>query len=166
MGAACARSSALPCGMPSTTSTSTTSPSSFSTAYCATEAPTLPAPTMVIFGRAAIRDVLSWLAARGESVPTVENCSQQADFSMVEFAVHDLHHGLLGLGGVERHGTSSPAALAAASHREKLATSVETPHHALSYMGGARPTMGWRRAGRGHRNASRDREALAMPARL
>src|SRR5215813_5439722 len=132
MGPACARSSALPCGMPSTTSTSTTSPSSFSTAYCATEAPTLPAPTMVIFGRAAIRDVLSWL----------------------------------GLGGVERHGTSSPAALAAASHREKLATSVETPHHALSYMGGARPTMGWRRAGRGHRNASRDREALAMPARL
>src|SRR5215470_8593723 len=34
------------------TSTSTTSPSSFSTAYCATEAPTLPAPTTVIFGRA------------------------------------------------------------------------------------------------------------------
>src|SRR5262245_33890376 len=41
--------------MPSMTSTSTTSPSSFSTAYCATEAPTLPAPTTVIFGRAAIR---------------------------------------------------------------------------------------------------------------
>src|SRR2546427_9159871 len=37
--------------MPSTTSTSTTSPSSRSTAYWATEAPTLPAPTTVIFGR-------------------------------------------------------------------------------------------------------------------
>src|ERR1700693_2543788 len=38
--------------MPSITSTSTTSPSSFSTAYWAIEAPTLPAPTTVIFGRA------------------------------------------------------------------------------------------------------------------
>src|SRR5713101_2088445 len=38
--------------MPSITSTSTTSPSSFSTAYWATVAPTLPAPTTVIFGRA------------------------------------------------------------------------------------------------------------------
>src|SRR5262245_46882737 len=37
--------------MPSMTSTSTTSPSSFSTAYCATLAPTLPAPTTVILGR-------------------------------------------------------------------------------------------------------------------
>src|SRR3989475_8880856 len=37
--------------MPSTTSTSTTSPSSLSTVYWATEAPTLPAPTTVIFGR-------------------------------------------------------------------------------------------------------------------
>src|SRR5215468_9226971 len=38
--------------MPSMTSTSTTSPSSRSTEYWATEAPTLPAPTTVIFGRA------------------------------------------------------------------------------------------------------------------
>src|SRR5512134_3424840 len=37
--------------MPSITSTSTTSPSSFSTTYCATVAPTLPAPTTVILGR-------------------------------------------------------------------------------------------------------------------
>src|SRR5262244_1407591 len=37
------------------TSTSTTSPSSFSTAYWATLAPTLPAPTTVIFARAVIR---------------------------------------------------------------------------------------------------------------
>ena len=36
------------------TSTNTTSPSSFSTAYCATLAPTLPAPTTVIFGRACV----------------------------------------------------------------------------------------------------------------
>src|SRR2546426_4686976 len=35
------------------TSTRTTSPSSFSTAYWATEAPTLPAPTTVILGRPA-----------------------------------------------------------------------------------------------------------------
>src|SRR4029450_2722061 len=40
--------------MPSTTSTSTTSPSSFSTTYCATLAPTLPAPTTVIFGRGCV----------------------------------------------------------------------------------------------------------------
>src|SRR5262245_61339126 len=38
--------------MPSITSTRTTSPSSRSTAYWATLAPTLPAPTTVIFGRA------------------------------------------------------------------------------------------------------------------
>src|SRR6266436_706097 len=53
-GPAWARSSALPCGMPSITSTSTTSPSSRSTVYWATEAPTWPAPTTVIFGRAMI----------------------------------------------------------------------------------------------------------------
>src|SRR5688572_1630705 len=41
--------------MPSMTSTSTTSPSSFSTMYWAAVAPTLPAPTTVILGRAAIR---------------------------------------------------------------------------------------------------------------
>src|SRR5215470_12531546 len=51
MGPAWARSRALPWGMPSTTSTSTTSPSSRSTVYWATLAPTLPAPTTVIFGR-------------------------------------------------------------------------------------------------------------------
>src|SRR5881296_1558392 len=51
MGPACARSRALPCGTPSMTSMRTTSPSSRSTAYWATEAPTLPAPTTVIFGR-------------------------------------------------------------------------------------------------------------------
>src|SRR5436189_5055105 len=55
MGPASSRSSALPWGMPSTTSTSTTSPSSFSTTYWATLAPTLPAPTTVIFARAVIR---------------------------------------------------------------------------------------------------------------
>src|SRR5436189_146938 len=52
---ASSKSSALPWGMPSTTSTSTTSPSSFSTTYWATLAPTLPAPTTVIFARAVIR---------------------------------------------------------------------------------------------------------------
>src|SRR5437867_12888040 len=51
MGPACARSSALPWGRPSITSTSTTSPNSFSTTYWATEAPTLPAPTTLILGR-------------------------------------------------------------------------------------------------------------------
>src|SRR5919106_6956625 len=40
--------------MPSMTSTSTTSPSSFSTMYWAAVAPTLPAPTTVIFGRRVI----------------------------------------------------------------------------------------------------------------
>src|SRR5712691_1889482 len=49
--------------MPSTTSTSTTSPSSRSTAYWATEAPTLPAPTTVILGR--------WLTTlSGSALPT------------------------------------------------------------------------------------------------
>src|SRR6266568_4259777 len=51
MGPACARSSALPWGRPSITSTSTTSPNSFSTTYWATEAPTLPAP-MTLSGSA------------------------------------------------------------------------------------------------------------------
>src|SRR5256712_159025 len=51
MGPARARSSALPWGRPSITSTSTTSPNSFSTTYWATEAPTLPAPTTLILGR-------------------------------------------------------------------------------------------------------------------
>src|SRR5712691_4005478 len=51
MGPAWARSSALPWGRPSITSTSTTSPNSFSTTYWATEAPTLPAPTTLILGR-------------------------------------------------------------------------------------------------------------------
>ena len=55
MGPAWARSSALPCGIPSTTSTRTTSPSSFSTVYWATEAPTLPAPMTEILGRAIYR---------------------------------------------------------------------------------------------------------------
>src|SRR5213592_3469417 len=59
MGPACARSRALPCGTPSMTSMRTTSPSSRSTAYLATEAPTLPAPTTVIFGRRACTCVLS-----------------------------------------------------------------------------------------------------------
>src|SRR4030095_5006239 len=71
IGPACARSSALPCGMPSTTSTSTTSPSSFSTAYCATEAPTLPAPTTVIFGRAAITRPFVASAARPEATTSL-----------------------------------------------------------------------------------------------
>src|SRR5712692_4264011 len=49
--------------MPSMTSTSTTSPSSRSTAYWATEAPTLPAPTTVILGR--------WLTTlSGSALPT------------------------------------------------------------------------------------------------
>src|SRR3972149_7879341 len=51
MGPAWRRSSPFPCGTPSTISTRTTSASSFSTVYWATEAPTLPAPTTVTFGR-------------------------------------------------------------------------------------------------------------------
>ena len=54
MGAASARSNPLPCGTPSTISTSTTSPSSFDASQCAAVAPTLPAPTTVIFFRAPI----------------------------------------------------------------------------------------------------------------
>src|SRR5207247_5423012 len=54
MGPAWARSSALPCGTTANTCTSTTSSSSFSTAYWATVAPTFPAPTTVILGRAPI----------------------------------------------------------------------------------------------------------------
>ena len=50
-GVASSRSRALPWGMPSTTSTSTTSPSSRTTAQWAAVAPTLPAPTMVILWR-------------------------------------------------------------------------------------------------------------------
>src|SRR5205085_10978076 len=53
-GAACARSSALPCGTPSITSTSTTSPNSLLASQCAAVAPTLPAPTTVILFRLPI----------------------------------------------------------------------------------------------------------------
>ena len=48
-GAACARSSALPCGTPSTTSINTTSASSFSAMRSAQFAPTFPAPITVTF---------------------------------------------------------------------------------------------------------------------
>src|SRR5579862_6807140 len=51
MGMASSRSSALPCGMPSTTSTRTTSASSLDAIQWAAVAPTLPAPTMLTFLR-------------------------------------------------------------------------------------------------------------------
>src|SRR5438128_9998056 len=54
MGPAWARSSDVPSVTAARTSTSTTSPSSLSTAYWATVAPTFPAPTTVILGRAPI----------------------------------------------------------------------------------------------------------------
>ena len=47
-----ARSSALPCGTPSTMSNRTTSPSSFSAARCASVPPICPAPMRAIFLRA------------------------------------------------------------------------------------------------------------------
>ncbi len=46
------RSSALPCGTPSTMSNRTTSPSSFIAARCASVPPICPAPTRAIFLRA------------------------------------------------------------------------------------------------------------------
>src|SRR6266404_2046110 len=58
MGAASARSRAFPCGTPSTISTRTTSPSSFAASQCAAVAPTLPAPTTVIFFRAPMSSIL------------------------------------------------------------------------------------------------------------
>src|SRR5580698_7579850 len=51
IGMASSRSSALPCGTPSTTSISTTSASSYAAIQCAAVAPTLPAPTIVTFFR-------------------------------------------------------------------------------------------------------------------
>ena len=57
------------------TSTSTTSPSSFSTAYWATVAPTLPAPTTVILGRAPIYSfAMFWMMA----VPNSEHFTSLA----------------------------------------------------------------------------------------
>src|SRR3990170_16911 len=50
-GPDCMRSSAFPCGIPSTMSTSTTSQKSFSASRCAVLAPTFPAPITVIFFR-------------------------------------------------------------------------------------------------------------------
>src|SRR3990170_3430657 len=50
-GPDCIRSSAFPCGIPSTMSTSTTSQKSFSASRCAVLAPTFPAPITVIFFR-------------------------------------------------------------------------------------------------------------------
>src|SRR5580698_10185255 len=48
---ASSRSSALPCGIPSTTSISATSASSLAAIQCAAVAPTLPAPTMLTLFR-------------------------------------------------------------------------------------------------------------------
>src|SRR3972149_853825 len=58
-GPDCMRSSAFPCGIPSTMSTSTTSQKSFSASRCAVVAPTFPAPITVIFFR------LIWVLLRG-----------------------------------------------------------------------------------------------------
>src|SRR5947209_20172103 len=52
----------LPCGTPSTTSTRTTSPSSFSARFIAQLAPTLPPPTTVIFLRISCHcNPLRWI---------------------------------------------------------------------------------------------------------
>src|SRR5205807_6179547 len=51
MGSASSRSSALPCGMPSMTWTSTTSASRCESIHWAAEWPTFPAPTIVTFAR-------------------------------------------------------------------------------------------------------------------
>ena len=62
-GAASARSSALPCGRPSTMSTSTTSARPASAMRCAVVAPTLPAPMTVTSGW----DMKGWAPAPGRS---------------------------------------------------------------------------------------------------
>jgi len=55
IGAACAKSKDLPCGVPSTISTKTTSANSFAAIQCAAVAPTFPAPTTVILYLPAIK---------------------------------------------------------------------------------------------------------------
>src|SRR5262245_39392751 len=52
MGPPSTRSSAFPCGMPSMTSKSATSPSPFSAQRCASVPPIIPAPMSAIFFRA------------------------------------------------------------------------------------------------------------------
>src|SRR5882757_6298339 len=54
IGKASNKSRPLPCGTPSTTSTSTMSASSLAAIQCAAVAPTLPAPTMVTFFRISL----------------------------------------------------------------------------------------------------------------
>src|SRR4051794_4785539 len=58
IGMASSRSSALPWGMPSAASISTTSASSLAAVQCAAVAPTLPAPTMVTFLRMSLLSFL------------------------------------------------------------------------------------------------------------
>src|SRR5882757_2991047 len=53
IGIACSRSSAFPCGTPSTTSSNTTSASSLAAIQCPAVAPTFPEPTTVTFFRLA-----------------------------------------------------------------------------------------------------------------
>src|SRR3990172_4397111 len=65
-GPDCMRSSAFPCGIPSTMSTSTTSQKSFSASRCAVLAPTFPAPITVIFFRLIsilLRRLCEWFVA-------------------------------------------------------------------------------------------------------
>src|ERR1700750_2418064 len=76
MGMASSRSSALPWGMPSTTSISTTSASSLAAIQCAAFAPTFPAPTTVTFLRMSLLS----------SSPSAANLLHVFDHSRCELA--------------------------------------------------------------------------------
>src|ERR1700722_8739883 len=78
IGMASSRSSALPCGMPSATSISTTSASSLAAIQCAAVAPTFPAPTMVTFLRMSLLSVFALRIAAGACLLHVfdHSCSE------------------------------------------------------------------------------------------
>src|SRR5579864_7884200 len=69
---ASSRSRPLPCGMPSSTSMSTTLPSSFDATQWAAVAPTLPAPTIVIFFRIQVLSFSAFVRLDGRH-PVVEH---------------------------------------------------------------------------------------------
>src|SRR5580765_4597793 len=79
---ASSRSSALPWGIPSTTSIRTTSASSLAAIQCAAVAPTLPAPTILTFLRMKISP---W-----GSVPKIGSALHIPDDARREFARSDL----------------------------------------------------------------------------
>src|SRR5580704_12501462 len=86
IGIACSRSSAFPCGTPSTTSSSTTSANSFAAIQCAAVAPTFPEPTTVTFFR--ISSPFSLLSFRSPAEESAFSILPELQLSLAHILDH------------------------------------------------------------------------------